>query len=116
MNKWLIAGAASLALAACETRPVAGPDPSTPTAAVTGTDAAIYIVNFDEYAAHVIERLRRQLARIEMQHVTMRAVERHAVDVLRGGGDQHVLRQIGAAGRLMMVTAAAEAGRISRLP
>lgn len=48
MNKWLIAGAASLALAACETRPVAGPDPSTPTAAVTGTDAAIYIVNFDE--------------------------------------------------------------------
>ena len=49
MHRWLIAAAASLALVACDqTRQVAGPDPSIPTAAVTGTNAAIYIVNFDE--------------------------------------------------------------------
>jgi serine protease AprX len=49
MNRWLTAAAASLALVACDqTRPVAGPDSSTPTASVTGSDAAIYIVNFDE--------------------------------------------------------------------
>jgi serine protease AprX len=48
MNRWLIAAVATLALACDQTRPVAGPDPSTPTAGVTGTDAAIYIVNFDE--------------------------------------------------------------------
>jgi len=49
MNRWLTAAVASLALVACDQgRQVAGPDPSIPAAAVTGTDAAIYIVNFDE--------------------------------------------------------------------
>lgn len=49
MNRWLIAVTVSLALVACDqTHPVAGPDHSTPTADVTGSDAAIYIVNFDE--------------------------------------------------------------------
>jgi serine protease AprX len=48
MKKWLIAATASLALVACEqNRQVAGPD-QRPTASVTGSDAAIYIVNFDE--------------------------------------------------------------------
>lgn len=49
MNRWLTTAAASLALAACDqTRQVAGPDHSTPAADLTGTAAAIYIVNFDE--------------------------------------------------------------------
>jgi serine protease AprX len=49
MNRRLTVALASLALVACDqTRPVAGPDHSTPTAGVTGKDAAIYIVNFDE--------------------------------------------------------------------
>ena len=48
MKKLLIAGVASLALVACEqNRPVAGPDRQL-TASVTGSDAQIYIVNFDE--------------------------------------------------------------------
>ncbi len=49
MNRRLTAAAALLALVACDANhPVAGPNPSTPTAVVTGTDASIYIVNFDE--------------------------------------------------------------------
>ena len=49
MKRWLIAAAATLALAACEqTRQVAGPDHPLPSAAVTPANAAIYIVNFDE--------------------------------------------------------------------
>ncbi|MGE5804095.1 MAG: S8 family serine peptidase [Gemmatimonadota bacterium] len=48
MKKWLIAATAALALVACEqNRQVAGPDQAA-TAVVTGNDAAIYIVNFDE--------------------------------------------------------------------
>ena len=48
MKKLLIAGVASLALVACEqNRPVAGPDQPM-SASVTGSDAQIYIVNFDE--------------------------------------------------------------------
>lgn len=48
MKKWLIAATAALALSACEqNRQVAGPDQPV-TASVTGSDAAIYIVNFDE--------------------------------------------------------------------
>jgi len=49
MNRWLIAAAASLALAACDQGGrVAGPSRPTPTADAAGSDAAIYIVNFDE--------------------------------------------------------------------
>lgn len=51
MNRWLIAtaAAASLALTACDQgNQVAGPNRSSPSADVTGTNAAIYIVNFDE--------------------------------------------------------------------
>jgi len=49
MNRWFIAAAASLALVACDQgSQVAGPRPSTPTTDVAGSDAAIYIVNFDE--------------------------------------------------------------------
>src|SRR5437867_12999841 len=49
MNRWLIAAAASLALAACDQGgPVAGPSRPTPTADAAGSEAAIYIVNFDE--------------------------------------------------------------------
>ena len=48
MKKWLIASVASIALVACEqNRQVAGPDQPM-SAAVTGSDAQIYIVNFDE--------------------------------------------------------------------
>ena len=48
MKRWLIAATASLTLVACEqNRQVAGPDQSM-SATVTGSDAAIYIVNFDE--------------------------------------------------------------------
>ncbi|HXO85117.1 MAG TPA: hypothetical protein VN803_06300, partial [Gemmatimonadales bacterium] len=48
MKRWLIAATAAFALVACEqNRQVAGPDQPV-TAAVTGSDAAIYIVNFDE--------------------------------------------------------------------
>jgi len=47
MHRWLIATGTLLALAACDqTRPVAIPDH--PTAAAVASDAAIYIVNFDE--------------------------------------------------------------------
>jgi len=47
MHRWLIAAGTLLALAACDqTRPVAIPDH--PTAAAVASDAAIYIVNFDE--------------------------------------------------------------------
>ena len=49
MNRWLIAAAGSLALAACDgNRIVTEPERSSPTPAVTTADAAIYIVNFDE--------------------------------------------------------------------
>src|SRR5467141_3750569 len=49
MNRWFIAAAATLALAACDQGSrVAGPGRPTPTADVAGTAAAIYIVNFDE--------------------------------------------------------------------
>src|SRR6266700_6705656 len=49
MNRRLIAAAASLALAACDQGGrVAGPSRPTPTADAAGSDAAIYIVNFDE--------------------------------------------------------------------
>jgi serine protease AprX len=48
MKSWLIAATAALALVACEqNRQVAGPDQPV-TASVTSSDAAIYIVNFDE--------------------------------------------------------------------
>lgn len=48
MKKLLIAGVASLTLVACEqNRQVAGPDQPL-SASVTGSDAQIYIVNFDE--------------------------------------------------------------------
>ena len=48
MKKWLIASVASFALVACEqNRQVAGPGQPM-SAAVTGSDAQIYIVNFDE--------------------------------------------------------------------
>src|ERR1700704_1249851 len=47
MNRWLIAAGTTLALVACDqTRPVAVPD--RPSAAVVASDAAIYIVNYDE--------------------------------------------------------------------
>src|SRR5712671_1890158 len=47
MNRWLIAAGTTLALVACDqTRPLAVPDH--PTADVAGSDAAIYIVNYDE--------------------------------------------------------------------
>src|SRR5712671_6614673 len=47
MNRWLIAAGTTLALVACDqTRPLAVPDH--PTAAVVASDAAIYIVNYDE--------------------------------------------------------------------
>src|SRR5258705_11680229 len=47
MHRWLIAAGTLLVLAAChQTRPVAVPDH--PPAAVVASDAAIYIVNFDE--------------------------------------------------------------------
>jgi serine protease AprX len=49
MNRWLIAAAASLALVACDqSRKLAGPDHPALSAAVAASDAAIYIVNFDE--------------------------------------------------------------------
>ncbi len=49
MNRWLIAAAGALALAACDQGGrVAGPSRPTPTADAAGSDAAIYIVNFDE--------------------------------------------------------------------
>jgi serine protease AprX len=49
MKRWLRAAAAACALVACEQNsPVTGPDRQLPSAGVTGTDAAIYIVNFDE--------------------------------------------------------------------
>jgi len=48
MKQWLIAATVGFALVACEqNRPVAGPD-QRPSASVTGSEAAIYIVNFDE--------------------------------------------------------------------
>jgi len=48
MKQWLIAATAALALVACEqNRQVAGPDQPA-TASVTGSDAVVYIVNFDE--------------------------------------------------------------------
>src|SRR5258705_10230338 len=47
MHRWLIAAGTLLVLAAChQTRPVAVPDH--PPAAVVASDAAVYIVNFDE--------------------------------------------------------------------
>lgn len=49
MKRWLIAAAATLALAGCEqSRQVAGPDHPMPSATVTAGTAQIYIVNFDE--------------------------------------------------------------------
>jgi len=48
MKRWLIAATAAFALVACEqNRQVAGPGQPV-TASVTGSEAAIYIVNFDE--------------------------------------------------------------------
>jgi len=49
MHRWLIAAGTLLALAACDqTRPVAVSDHPTPSASTVPSDAAIYIVNFDE--------------------------------------------------------------------
>src|SRR5438552_6510239 len=49
MHRWLIAAGTLLALAACDqTRPVAVSEHPTPTASTVPSDAAIYIVNFDE--------------------------------------------------------------------
>src|SRR6266550_2359125 len=49
MNRWLIAAAAALALAACDqSRQPAAPDASTPSVGHLPIGTAIYIVNFDE--------------------------------------------------------------------
>src|SRR2546423_1389823 len=49
MKRWLIAAGTLLALAACDqTPPVAVSDHPTPAASAVASDAAIYIVNFDE--------------------------------------------------------------------
>jgi serine protease AprX len=49
MNRWLIAAVGSLALAACDfNRLATEPERAHPNPAVTASDAAIYIVNFDE--------------------------------------------------------------------
>ena len=49
MHRWLIAAGTLLALAACDqTRPVAVSDHPTPATSTVPSDAAIYIVNFDE--------------------------------------------------------------------
>ncbi len=48
MHRWLIATGALLALVACDSRNVAAPDHPLPSAATVASDAAIYIVNFDE--------------------------------------------------------------------
>jgi len=49
MQRWLIAAGALLAVAACDQGgSVSGPTHPTPNAAVVASDAAIYIVNFDE--------------------------------------------------------------------
>src|SRR5436190_193405 len=49
MNRWLIAAAAALALAACDqSRQPAAPDRSTPSVGLLPVGTAIYIVNFDE--------------------------------------------------------------------
>src|SRR2546423_3138233 len=49
MYRWLIAAGTLLALAACDqTPPVAVSDHPTPAASAVASDAAIYIVNFDE--------------------------------------------------------------------
>ncbi len=49
MKRWLIAASALLAVVACDQgSTVAGPNHSAPTTTVVASDAAIYIVNFDE--------------------------------------------------------------------
>jgi len=49
MQRWLIAAGALLAVVACDRgSTVAGPNHSAPTADAVASDAAIYIVNFDE--------------------------------------------------------------------
>src|SRR2546429_1639142 len=49
MKRWLIAASALLAVVACDQGgTVAGPNHSAPTTTVVASDAAIYIVNFDE--------------------------------------------------------------------
>jgi len=48
MHRWLIATGALLALVACDSRNVAAPDHPLPSAATVASEAAIYIVNFDE--------------------------------------------------------------------
>src|SRR5438445_218578 len=49
MQRWLIAAGALLAVVACDRGSmVAGPNHSAPTADAVASDAAIYIVNFDE--------------------------------------------------------------------
>src|SRR3989454_8008363 len=48
MHRWLIATGALLALVACDSRNAAAPDHPLPSAATVASDAAIYIVNFDE--------------------------------------------------------------------
>src|SRR5207247_9768725 len=48
MHRWLIATGALLALVACDSRNVAAPDHPLPSAATVASEAAIYIVNYDE--------------------------------------------------------------------